>query len=407
MDGDFTAVQTDNSRFPLANGERKSRINFSYNMALVITEEQQMLKTSAQEFLKDRAPVVALRALRDANDSKGYAPELWGQMAEMGWTALAIPEEYGGLGFGYTGLGQVMEEMGKTLTASPMLSTVLLGASAVQLGGNVMQKEAILPAVAEGKMLLTLAYQEGKHHRPTQITMAATPAGDTYTLSGTKNFVLDGHIAHKFVVAARTSGQAGDRKGISLFLVDANADGVSSERKVMMDSRNAATVTFENATAELLGEADQGFFILNKVLDIGCISLAAEMLGAMQEAFNRTIAYLKERQQFGVPIGVFQGLQHRAAHMFCEIELCKSLVLKSLQAIDSNSKRLPVYASMTKAKVGETLKLVSNEGVQMFGGIGMTDDEEIGFFLKRARVAQQTFGDYNFHLARFARLNGF
>lgn len=376
-------------------------------MALVITEEQQMLKTSAEEFLKDRAPVAALRALRDSKDEKGYSPELWASMAEMGWTSLAIPEEYGGFGFGYTGLGQVLEEMGKTLTASPMVSTVLLGATAVQLGGNVMQKEAILPAVAEGSMLLALAIQEGKHHRPTQIAMSATESKDGYVLNGTKNFVLDGHVADKFVVAARTSGQAGDRNGISLFLVDADATGVSTQKHIMMDSRNAATITFENVAAELMGEADKGFNVLNKVLDIGCIGLAAEMLGSMQEAFDRTIAYLKERQQFGVPIGVFQGLQHRAAHMFCEIELCKSLVIKSLQAIDANSRGLSAYASMTKAKIGETLKLVSNEGVQMFGGIGMTDDEEIGFFLKRARVAQQTLGDYNFHLARFARLNGF
>lgn len=374
-------------------------------MALVINEEQQMLKSSAKEFLKEKAPVEALRKLRDTKDPKGYDPALWQEMSEMGWTSLAIPEAYGGLDFGYVGLGQVMEEMGRTLTASPLFATAWLGATAIQLTGSDAQKEAILPAVAEGSLLLAMAIDEGLHHRPLQIAATAEKDGDQYKINGTKTFVLDGHIANKFIVVARTSGQAGEAKGISLFLADADAEGIEIQKQTMMDSRNAATITFKNTPATLLQE--NAFVALNKVLDIARIGLAAEMLGSMQEAFDRTIAYLKERQQFGVPIGVFQGLQHRAADMFCEIEQCKSLVLKSLQGIDSNTKTLPVLASMTKAKVSEVIKVVTNEGVQMFGGIGVTDDEEIGFFMKRARVAQRTLGDYNYHLDRFATLNGF
>ncbi|MEZ4885138.1 MAG: acyl-CoA dehydrogenase [Chitinophagales bacterium] len=373
-------------------------------MSLVINEEQQMLKNSAKEFLKNRAPVSALRLLRDNNDSKGYDIGLWQEMAEMGWASLTIPETYGGLDFGHVGLGQIMEEMGRTLTASPLFSTIWLGTTAIKLAGNVLQKESLLPVIAEGNMVVAFALEEGNRHHSSRITTTAIETRDGYILTGKKVFVLDGHVANKLIVVART---ADGLEGIHLFLVDANAEGLSVERKWMMDSRNAATVTFHNVPAEMLGEDGDGFGALEKTLDIARIGLAAEMLGTMQEAFDRTIAYLKERTQFGVQIGSFQALQHRAALMYSEIELCKSLVIQSLQAIDDDSSDLEKLASMTKAKVGEVIELVTNEAIQMHGGIGVTDDEEIGFFMKRARVAQRTLGDYNYHLDRFARLNGF
>jgi acyl-CoA dehydrogenase len=375
-------------------------------MALVINEEQQMLKTSAKELLSEKAPVEALRKLRDSNDPNGYDPALWAAMAEMGWSALTIPEAYGGLGFGYTGLGQVLEESGRTLTASPLVSTVLLGATLVNLAGNEAQKAAILPAVSEGGLLLSVAFEESNAHKPFESKTRFRKTTNGYSINGTKKFVLDGNIADKFIVSAKKNSKS----GLSLFIVDAKAKGVSIEKQTMMDSRNAVTVTFKSVKAaetDLLGEEGKAEMALNKALDIARIGLSAEMLGSMQEAFDRTIAYLKERQQFGVPIGIFQGLQHRAADMYCEIEICKSLVIKSLQAVDKDSRALAIYASMTKAKVSEILKLVSNESIQMFGGIGMTDEEEIGFFMKRARVAQRTFGDANYHLDRFASLNGF
>lgn len=369
-------------------------------MALILNEEQEMLKTSAREFLQLKAPVSALRFLRDAKDKTGYDPNLWSEMVEMGWAALTIPEEFGGMGFGYVGLGQVLEESGRTLTASPLVSTLLLGATAIQLGGTDSQKQALLPAVAEGKLTLSLAFEEHNAHRPFAVQTKVEEQGGRLQLSGNKRFVLDGHVAQKLIVSALYQGE------IALFVVDAQAAGIDIQRTIMMDSRNAANISFDKVivqAADQLGDRA----ILEQVLDIARIGLAAEMLGSMQEAFDRTIAYLKERVQFNVPIGSFQALQHRAAMMFSEIEVCKSLVLKALQAVDAQDEGLPVLASMVKAKVGEVIQVVTNEAIQMFGGIGMTDEEEIGFFLKRARVAQQTFGDYNYHLDRFATLQGF
>ena len=379
-------------------------------MALIITEEQTMLKDSAKEFCKNRAPVAALRLLRDEKSKTGYDTNVWNEMVEMGWTSLTIPEAFGGLDFGYVGLGQILEETGRTLTASPLVSNILLGCTAITLAADVTQKEMLLPAIASGELVITMAIDETNRHHPNKVSTSATSTDGGYLINGKKVFVLDGHTAHQIIVVARTSGETNDKDGLSLFLVDAKSEGVSIERTIMMDTRNAATITFNNVKVNannLLGEEGQASAAIEKTLDIARIGLSAEMLGSMLEAFERTMTYLKERQQFGVTIGSFQALQHRAAEMYAEIELCKSLVLKSLQAIDSDSKALPMLASMTKAKVSETIQLVSNEGVQMFGGIGMTDDEEIGFFLKRARVTQQTFGDANFHLDRYAKMNGY
>lgn len=372
-------------------------------MALIINEEQQMLKQSAKDFLKEQSPVAALRKLRDDNDANGYDKAIWAQMVDMGWACLTISEAHGGLDFGYTGLAQILEETGRTLTASPLVSTVLLGTTALNLGGSDAQKAALLPAIAEGKLLLALAIEEHNAHRPFVANTAATLNDNGFRINGKKKFVLDGHIANQLIVSAQTAA------GFSLFLVPADAKGVEVERTIMMDSRNNSTVTLTDvqiSSEALLGTDGQGQAILEKTLDIGRIGLAAEMLGSIQEAFERTMAYLKERKQFGVTIGSFQGLQHRAAQMYCEVELCKSLVLKALQTIDEG-KDIRKIASMTKAKVGQVAQLVTNEAIQMYGGIGMTDEEEIGFFMKRARVAQQTLGDATYHKNRFAKLNGF
>ena len=380
-------------------------------MALIITEEQQMLKTSTKELLKNKGSIANLRKLRDDNDLIGFDKNLWNEMAEMGLASLTIPEAYGGLDFGYTGLGQVLEETGRTLTASPLVSTVLLSSTAINLGGNPMQKEGLLPEIASGSIVIGFANEEDRHHTPNLVKTRATLQGDEYLINGTKKFVLDGHVADKFIVVARTSGAVDQEEGIELFVIDAKAEGIKTERVIMMDSRNSALVHFKDvrvaASSKLDGFPKGGDALLEKTLDIARIGLAAEMLGGICEAFERTVAYLQERQQFGVIIGSFQALQHRAAKMFCEIELCKSIVIKGLKAIDADSPDLPKLASLAKAKLGETYQLVSNEGIQLFGGIGMTDDEEIGFFLKRARVAQQTLGDTNFHLDRLARMRGF
>lgn len=379
-------------------------------MALVFNEEQRFLKDTAKEFLTTSAPVEVLRQLRDNNDPTGYSKELWAQMAELGWASMVLPEAYDGLDFGFMGLGAVIEESGRTLTASPLFSTVVLGASALMLGGSDTQKQNVLPAVASGELTLALALEEGHHHNPANTAMAATAGDGGFVLNGDKVFVLDGHSADKLVVAARTSGKAGDTQGISLFLVDANNPGVSITRTVMVDTRNAANISFNDAKVAadaVIGDVDKGWDILDATLDRGRICMAAEMLGGALECLDRTVQYLKERKQFGVHIGSFQALQHRAALMYIDLELSKSVILDALSAIDENRDGLQQLASLAKARLNDVYKQVTNEAVQMHGGIGVTDELEIGFFLKRARVAIQIFGDSGFHQDRYATLSGY
>ena len=376
-------------------------------MALVLNEEQVMLKESAAGFLKEKATVAHLRGLRDEGSETGFSGEVWKEMAEMGWAGIAIPEEFGGLGYGYTGLGLVLEQVGRNLSSSPLESTVLVSGSLIVELGSQAQKEALLPAIAAGGKVISLALQESAHHAPAHTAMTASFSGGNYTLNGSKVLVLDAVAADSFIVIARTAGSAGDEHGLSAFLVDANSEGVTVERRVMVDSRGAGAVTFENvsvAEQNVLGEAGGAWVGLNRALDIANIGLASELLGISTEAFERTVEYLKERKQFGQVIGSFQGLQHRAAELFAELELGRSIVLRALQAIDDNDEQLPRLASAAKAKLCEIAQRATNEGIQMHGGIGMTDEHEIGFFIKRARVAQHCFGDYNYHLDRFALL---
>lgn len=379
-------------------------------MALVLNEEQVMLKDSAAGFLAEKATVSHLRALRDSNDERGFSGEVWDEMVQMGWAGIAIAEEFGGLGYGYTGLGLVLEQMGRNLSASPLQSSVLVAATLVAELGSDQHKEQLLPAIASGEKLVSLALQEGVHHAPLQTALSAASQGDGYALNGTKVLVPEANVADSFIVIARTAGAPGDELGLSAFLVDTDTDGVSIERRSMVDSRNYGALTLVNvqvSASDLLGEAGEAWAGLERALDIANIGLAAELLGLSVEAFERTVDYLKERKQFGRVIGTFQGLQHRAAEMFAELELARSIVLQGLHAIDDGSENLALQASAAKAKLCEVVQRVSNEAVQMHGGIGMTDEHEIGFFLKRARVAQHTFGDYNYHLDRFARLSGF
>jgi acyl-CoA dehydrogenase len=379
-------------------------------MALVLSEEQRLLQDTSREFLSNHAPVASLRALRDNRDSKGYSTELWQQMAELGWASIILPQEYGGLDFGFTGLGVIMEETGRTLTASPLLASAVIGASAILLGGNASQKESLLPAIAAGELTLALALEESHHHRPNRIATRAQADGENYIITGSKTFVLDGHSADRLLVVARTDGETRDTSGISLFLVDPDSEGLRRQRTSLMDSRNAANISFDRVRVSreaIVGEPGQGWTVLEPTLDRARVALAAEMLGSALEAFERTVAYLKEREQFGVKIGSFQALQHRAAHMQSRIELCRSVVLQALTAVDETPEQLPLLASLAKTQLNELVKLVSNEAVQMHGGIGVTDELEIGFFLKRARATMQTFGDSGFHKDRYATLCGY
>lgn len=375
-------------------------------MPLVLNEEQNMLKDAAKDFCTNSTPISQLRGLRDDSSDTGFDTDTWQQMVELGWAGITIPEDFGGLGFGYLGMGVVMEECGRTLAASPLLSTAVLGAGAIIHGGSDELKGELLPQVAGGELLLALAVEETPHHNPYGATTTAEKSGDGYKVSGSKKFVLDGHVANKIVVVARTSGNAGDRDGLTLVLVDSGA-GVNVTRTIMADSRNAANIEFSGAQGVLLGEEGKGADVLDKVLDAGRILLSAEMLGGVQECFERTVEYLKVREQFGVPIGSFQGLKHRAAQMFCEVELSKSVVLEALSSLDEDSDQVAELASLAKARLNDTYNLVSSEGVQMHGGIGMTDEYEIGFFMKRSRVCEHSLGNSAFHRDRYGVIQGY
>jgi len=379
-------------------------------MALVLDSDTALIRDTAFDFFEKRAPVSALRKLRDDKDALGFSLPLWRQMAELGWAGFLVPEAYGGADFGCLGLGQVMEAAGRTLAASPLFATALIGASALALAGSEPQKAAHLPALVKGERLLALALEEGAHHAPLAVAATARQSGGVFRLDGEKRFVLDGHVADLLILAARTSGAPGERAGLTLFLLPGDAKGLTRTRTVMVDSRNAARLALDGVELgadAVLGRVDDGADVLDPVLDRARAGLAAEMLGSAAAAFERTVQYLKDRKQFGVPIGSFQALKHRAAAMFCEIELARSAVTAALAALDAGTKDAAALSSLAKAKAGDAFFLVSNEGVQMHGGIGMTDEHEIGFFLKRARAAGAAFGDSAFHRDRYASLMGY
>ena len=376
----------------------------------VLTEEQTMLKDSAKAWVAQNAPVGALRTLRDAKSGQGYDPALWKQMGEMGWAGVLVPEAHGGSAFGHLGLGVVLEETGRTLAASPLLSTALIGASALELGGSQAQQAEWLPKIAGGDCVVALAVDETAHHDPLKTALKAEKSGAGYTLTGKKTFVLDGMEADLLIVVARTSGKKGDEAGITVFLVPADAAGVARKRLALIDSRGAAEITFNGVQVgadAVLGQPDAGMSVLEPVLDRARAGLAMEMLGTATQAFETTLDYLKTRTQFGVLIGSFQSMQHRAALMLTNLELTRSAVEGALQAIDSGRNDVRAACSAAKAMAGETLHKVSQEMVQMHGGIGMTDQADMGLYLKRARVAEAAYGSASYHRDRYARLNGF
>ncbi len=376
----------------------------------VLTEEQSLLRDAARAWTREKSPVSAFRKLRDSGSTLGYEPAVFAEMAAMGWAGVIVPEAYGGADFGYLSLGLILEETGRTLTASPLVASALAGASAIALGGAEAQKQAWLPKIAGGEAVVTLAIDEGAHHAPERVALAATRSGDGFSLSGVKTFVLEGMAADLFVVSARTSGHSGETTGITLFLVPADAKGLSREALRLADSRGAAVVAFDKVGVgadAMLGEEGRGWGLLEKTLDRARAGLAAEMLGSAIQAFETTLDYLKTRVQFGQVIGAFQALQHRAAKMFTDLELARSCVEAALTALDNDSPGAPELVSLAKAKMGDTLHLVSNEMVQMHGGVGMTDAHDAGLYLKRARTAEITFGGGAYHRDRYARLQGY
>lgn len=380
-------------------------------MGLVLTEEQTLLKETASQFFQEKLPVSNLRKLRDEKSADGFDRGTWKEMADLGFAGVLVPESYGGTEFGPVGLGVILEQAGRTIAATPLLSTVLLGTTAIQLGGSQTQRQDYLPAIAAGETIIALAVEEGPHHNPTHIATTATADGDGFKLSGSKTFVIDGHVADTLIVVARTSGEVGDSSGLTLFLVNTDGtDGLEVTRTIMADSRNAANVTLKDVSvpaSAVLGGVDGGWDVLEPVLDAGRIGVSAELMGLIQEAFDQTLVYLKERTQFGEPIGSFQALQHRAAEMFAELEVCRSVVLDALSALEERRNDVPSLASLAKARLSEASKHITNECLQMHGGVGMTDEYDVGLFMKRARVAAATFGNAGFHRDRYAGLDGF
>jgi len=375
-------------------------------MALVLTEEQSLLRDSARGLISDKAPVSHLRQLRDAKDATGFSRDLWKTFAEMGFSGLLVPEEFGGSGLGCVEAGVVMEEIGRTLVPSPFLATSVLAPSALSRGGSAAQKSEYLPKISAGSLLAALAIDEAAKHRPLQIKLQAVRSGNGFKLSGDKTFVVDGHTADLLIVAARTAGAAGEANGLTLFLVNPKTKGIATERTAMVDSHNAARIVFDNVEVDadsVLGEVDQGGALLEGVLNIGRGAVASEMVGLSEEVFSRTVTYLKERKQFGKAIGEFQALQHRAAQLYIDIEITRAAILKALQALDADLEKAGSAVSVAKARAGTTATLAVQEAVQMHGGMGMTDQFDIGFFMKRARVCQELFGDSNFHADQLAR----
>ena len=380
-------------------------------MDLVLSEDQELIAKTAGDFVKQKSPIARVRELRDTNDPVGFSRALWHEMAELGWVGIAFPESVGGAGLGFAELAVVLEELGRTLAPEPFLSTVLLAGQALLLGGDEAKSAAWLPRVCKGEAILALAQQEAKsRYDLAAVETKAERAGAGFRLTGEKIQVLDGHVADAFVVLARTAGGPREAKGLTLFLVPKGAAGLTVTRQTRLDGRNAALVRLDGVSVgadAAVGTVDAGHELLARVVDRATVGLSAEMLGGMQQAFALTVEHLKQRLQFGVPIGSFQALKHRAANVFIELELAKSAVMAAARAVDAGEPDLARLVSLTKARCSDAYVLATNEGVQMFGGVGMTDEYDIGFYMKRARAAELTFGDAAFHRARWAALSGY
>lgn len=388
-------------------------------MSFILTEEQTMLKEAATAFIADRMPVSLLRQMRDDGQSHGLHSGMWREMSEMGWAGVLIEEDHGGSGLGYVGMGQVLEAQGRTLAPTPLLQTGMIVPTLLAKAASPAQRAALLPQIASGDAIFALAVDEGSHHNPERLSLTASYAAagnapDSYVLTGTKRFVASGAVADQFILAARTSGLPGQTEGISLFRIARDTPGLTVQALTTVDAHGAANLILDGAVAaERIGPEGGGWAALEAGLDAGRIGLAAEMVGTMDGAFSMLLDYLNTRKQFGQLIGSFQALQHRAAILFAEIEMTRSCVGEALSALDQDRAgqgkpgKIQELASLAKARAGETLHLLSNELIQMHGGIGMTDAHDSGLYLKRARVQEALLGGESYHRDRFARLNGF
>ena len=375
-------------------------------MPLYLNDEQTMLRESAQQFVAEAAPVSHMRALRDANDPTGFSRDLWKQFAEMGFTGILIPESDGGLGLGHVEAGVVLEEIGRNLSPSPFLTTAVAAVAALN---GTAQRDRWFPSILSGETVAALAIDERAKHGDA-IGMKAERSGNGFKLTGAKQFVAHGHVADLLIVAARTAGSPEDADGVTLFAVPKDAANLTADPQRLADASLAARMTFEGVEVDadaVIGEVDGGRAVLNALLGAGRTGAAAEMLGVGGGAMDMTVQYLKERKQFGTVIGSFQALQHRAAHLYSELEVARAAVLKAQQLLDAGDARADEAVSVAKAMAGMASTLAVQEGVQMHGGIGMTDEYDIGFYMKRGRVLAELFGDTNFHANALAEAAGY
>ena len=371
----------------------------SHPPSLLLNDEQKMLSKTAHELIRERAPAARIRAFRDSKDRVGFSRELWLEMAELGWLGLQIPEDYDGVGLGFFDLCVVLEQTGRELMPEPFISTLLLGAQALLLGGTAEQKAALLPGVVSGHTLLALGYEEAGS------PVAATKSAEGFELGGEKVHVLDGHVADRIIVSASTS-----EGGATLFLIDPAASGVTITRQHRIDGLGAALVSLDGARVgadAIVGALDGGAALLESVLQRAAVGTSAQMLGASEQAFDDTIEYIKEREQFGVPIGSFQALQHRAVQVFTEIALTRSAVLAAARAIDESPDEVQRLSALANCMASETFLHAAKEAIQMHGGIGVTDEHDIGFYMKRAHAAYVSFGKPSQHRQRWAELHGY
>ncbi|MES1976217.1 MAG: acyl-CoA dehydrogenase [Pseudomonadota bacterium] len=375
-------------------------------MPLYLNDEQTMLRDTTRDFVAEHAPVSHMRKLRDASDAAGFSRDLWKSFAEMGFTGILIGEDQGGLGLGHVDAGIVLEEIGRNLSPSPFLATAVAAVEALK---GSAQAARWFPGILAGETVAALAIDEGAKHRDS-VALTAERSGNGFRLSGRKQFVTHGHVADLIIVAARTAGAADDTNGVTLFAIEKDAAGLTAEAERLADSSIAARLDFDGVevTADaVIGEIDAGRDPLNRLLAAGRTGASAELLGVGGGAMDMTVSYLKERKQFGVTIGSFQALQHRAAHLYSEMEVARAAVLKAQQLLDAGDAGADAAVSVAKAMTGLATTLSVQEGVQMHGGIGMTDEYDIGFYMKRARVLAEMFGDTNFHADRLARASGY
>ncbi len=369
-------------------------------MPLYLTDEQQMLHDTARDFVAEHAPVSHMRALRDADDATGFSRDLWKQFAELGLTGILISEADRGLGLGHVEAGVVLEEIGRNLSPSPFLTTAVAAVEALK---GTPHAARWFPGILAGEIVAALAIDERAKHDG-KIAMKAERSGNGFRLTGAKQFVAHGHVADLLLVAAATD------HGTTLFAVPADAKGLSADPQRLADASLAARLTFDGVQLDadaVVGEVDQGAVPLARLLAAGRTGASAELLGVGGGAMDMTVSYLKERKQFGQLIGSFQALQHRAAHLYSEMEVTRAAVLKAQQLLDANDERATDAVSVAKAMTGLATTLAVQEGIQMHGGIGMTDEYDIGFYMKRARVLAELFGDANFHANALAQAAGY